>query len=134
MLNTEELKKGLQQCTGTTQYFRHSLSRLQYTEGIQYLAKNAECYWLIDAIASYQHQLIKKESLQEFQLWLLVVGNDHEFIKPASHQDAVLTCWEDTPKAGDKPVVRQNIPFTDFPLPEMKLYVQELILMLPDEN
>src|SRR6476660_347578 len=107
MLDAQQLQTRLQHCTGTTQYFRHSLSKLRYTEGIQYLAKNAECYWLIDAIASYQHQLIKKESLQEFQLWLLIVGNDHEFIKPASNHDAVLTCWEDAPQAGTEPVIRQ---------------------------
>jgi hypothetical protein len=65
---------------------------------------------------------------------LLIIGNEHEFIKPANNHCAFLTCWEDTPKTGDKPVIRQNIPFTDFPLPEIKLYVQESILMLPDDN
>lgn len=134
MLDAQKLQTGLQHCTGTTQYFKHSFGKLCYTDGIQYLAKNAECYWLVDAIASYQHQLVKKETLKEFQVWLLSVGNDHEFIKPANNNQAILTCWEDTPKAGDEPVIRQDIPFTDFPLPEIKLYVQELILMLPSEN
>ncbi|MEG4503802.1 hypothetical protein QUA81_13135 [Microcoleus sp. F6_B4] len=133
MLNVEELKKGLQHCTGTTQYFRHPFG-LHHTDGVQYLVKNAECYWLIDAIASYQHQLVKNQNLKEFQVWLLIVGNNHEFLKPTVNNDAVLTCWEDTPEAGTEPVIRQDISFTDFPLPEMKLYVQELILMLPSEN
>ncbi|MEG5170814.1 DUF6876 family protein [Microcoleus sp. B3-D7] len=134
MLDAQQLQIGLQHCTGTTQYFKHSLTKLQYTEGIQYLAENAESYWLIDAIASYQHQLGKKENLKQFQVWLLIVGDDHKIIKSAVNHDAVLTCWEDTPKTGDKPVIRQDIPFTDFPLPEMKLYVKDSILMLPSEN
>jgi hypothetical protein len=61
MLNAQELQTGLQHCTGTSQYFKHPFGCLRYTDGIQYLAKNAECYWLIDAIDSYQPQLINQE-------------------------------------------------------------------------
>jgi hypothetical protein len=55
LLDAETLTQGLQHFCGTEQYFKH-LFGLRYTEGVAYLAKNGECYWLIDAIASHQPQ------------------------------------------------------------------------------
>lgn len=133
MMNPETLLQNLQHFCGSEQYYKHWLG-LCYTDGVNYLAENAQCLWLIDAIASHQPRVQKIPRLRDFQLWFLHVGEAHKFIKPTAGNKAVLTCWEDAPKSGDKPVVRQNIPFTDFPLPEIKLYVRESILMLPDEN
>lgn len=133
MMNAETLLQNLQHFCGTEQYYKHFLG-IRYTDGVKYLAENAQCYWLIDAIASHQPIVNRIQRLREFQLWFLHVGNNHEFIKPASNHCAVLTCWEDSPQAETKPVVRQDILFTDFPLAEIKLYVQETVLMLPDEN
>jgi hypothetical protein len=133
MMDAETLLQNLKQFCGTEQYYKHFLG-IRYTDGVKYLADNAQCFWLIDAIASHQPKVNKIQRLREFQLWFLHVGNAHEFIKPTGHNAAVLTCWEDTPTAETKPVVIQQIPFTDFPLPEIKLYLQEKILLLPDEN
>ena len=133
MMNAETLLQNLQHFCGSEQYYKHWLG-LCYTDGIKYLAENAQCFWLIDAIASHQPTAKKNPRLKEFQLWFLHVGTGHEFIKPKAGNAAVLTCWEDTPKAESKPVIIQQIPFTDFPLPEIKLYLQEKILLLPDEN
>ena len=131
MLNKEELSKLLAHCVGTDDYHKHLLGML-YTDGVKELAENAECYWLLDAIASYQPKLRQNPRLRDFQLWLLVVGNEHEFLKPK--HDAVLTCWEDTPVLGVKPAVIQEIEFTDFPLPEIKLYLENGVLFLPSER
>ena len=133
MMNAETLLQNLQHFCGSEQYYKHWLG-LCYTDGIKYLAENAQCFWLIDAIASHQPTANKNQRLREFQLWFLHVGNAHEFIKPKAGNAAVLTCWEDTPKAESKPVIIQQIPFTDFPLKEIKLYLKEKILLLPDEN
>ena len=132
-MDAETLLQNLKQFCGTEQYYKHWLG-LCYTDGIKYLAENAQCFWLIDAIASHQPTAKKNPRLKEFQLWFLHVGRGHEFIKPKAGNAAVLTCWEDTPKAESKPVIIQQIPFTDFPLKEIKLYLQEKILLLPDEN
>ena len=127
----------LSQFTGTETWYRH-FTGLLYTDGIQYLAEQAEAYWLIDAIASYQHQLKRDEYLADFQLWVLsVVGEgerDYPFLLPEGNHKAVLTCWSDTPKEGVKPAVIQQIEYTDFPLIEIKLYVSEGVLLLPSEN
>ena len=133
-----DLQQSLKQFTGTDNYYKHLLG-LHYTDGIKYLAEKAQCYWLLDVIASHQtKRLLADEMLRDlwlrhasYQLWLLVVGNDHEFIKPK--YQAVVTCWQDTPNAGIKPAVRQDIEFTDFPLSEIKLYLCHGALMLPSE-
>jgi hypothetical protein len=72
--------------------------------------------------------------LRDFQLWLLVVGDSHEFIKPEARNMAVLTCWEDTPVLGVKPAVSQEFLFTDFPMSEIKIYLENKVLLLPDER
>ncbi|MGD1871569.1 MAG: DUF6876 family protein [Mastigocoleus sp.] len=93
---------------------------LKYTEGIQYLAQEANCYWLLDAIASHQTQeLLSNPQLREFQIWHLRVEEN----------SGVLICEWDT----NQEVLRQEIEYTDFPLSHIKLYLVEKVLMLPNE-
>jgi hypothetical protein len=56
MLDSATLLSHLAHCIGTANDYRHWLG-LRYTDGIKTLAEGAECYWLMDAIASYQPQL-----------------------------------------------------------------------------
>lgn len=58
--------------------------------------------------------------LQEIQFWKLTVHED---------RSATLICERDQ---GDV-AIEQQIPFTDFPLAEIKLYLQEGVLLLPSE-
>jgi hypothetical protein len=65
--------------TGSEQFYRHSMVKnFTYTEGVKYLAEEAEAYWLIDAIASYQPKLQKIEMARYFQLWYLTNRCDDE--------------------------------------------------------
>lgn len=133
MISASELLQSLDHFTGTENYYRHLLG-IHYTDGVKFLAEKAECFWLIDVIASHQtRKLLTDVMLRDFQLWLLVVGDSHEFIKPKPNYKAVITCWRDTPNIGIKPPVRQDIEFTDFPLSEIKLYLCQGVLMLPSE-
>jgi hypothetical protein len=111
----------LQQFTGSETLYKHWLE-LHFTQGVKYLADQAQCYWLLDAIGSYQPQLKADAELRFFQVWQLLVDN----------HSALLTCWPDTPGQG-KPCLSQPIEFTNFPLPEIKLFWSEGILMLPRE-
>ena len=44
------LKRALDQFTGSEVVYRHPLSRrIRYTEGVQYLAEMAQCFWYLDA-------------------------------------------------------------------------------------
>jgi len=103
----------LSQFTGTEHYYNHWLG-IKLTDGVKYLAERAKAYWLIDAIASYHRK-------EPFQVWEL---------KVLPSKEAVLTMVEDS----DQPVlVKQDIPFTDFPLTGIKLYLIDSILLLPSE-
>jgi hypothetical protein len=113
MLDAETLKNNLEHFCGSEQLHRNLLG-IRYTHGVKYLAQNSKCYWLIDAIASHQPNVRKIQSLREFKLWFLHVGDSHEFIKPKGKNKAVLTCWEDTPTSGTKAAVIQHIKYTAF--------------------
>ena len=117
-----EIEQGLAQFSGTEEYHKFSpLSRLVATDGVKWLAESAEAYWLLDAIASYQQKCSKDAMLRDFQAWTLTVKDG----------TATLKCERDT---GDKKPIRQEIEYTDFPLDEVKLYVENGVVMLPNER
>jgi hypothetical protein len=110
----------LAQFTGTTQWYQHWLRQFTYTDGVKFLAEKADAYWLVDAIASYQPQLLHDPMLKDFQIWRLIVNED---------KSARLVCERDT----DDVVVTQNMRYADFPLTEVKLYLAGGVLMLTSE-
>ena len=75
-MDAETLLQNLQLFCGTEQYYKHFLG-IRYTDGVKYLAENAQCYCLIDAIASHQPIVNRIHRLTEFQLWFLHVGTAH---------------------------------------------------------
>jgi hypothetical protein len=120
-----ELKSELEMFTGTEDY--HCCNALwsrdfKVTDGVKFLAEEAGAYWLLDIIAFAQQETVIKNSqvLKQFQLWELEVREN---------KTAKITCGYDT----EKPVWSQEIPFTDFPLDEIKLYVCHNFLMLTSE-
>jgi len=110
-----ELSQGLLQFTGTENYYKHWVGNYVYTDGVKFLADKAGAYWLIDAIFSYRRK-------EPFQVWELAVDTPRN--------KALLTMREDTKYP---PKVRQEIPFTDFPLDYIKLYLIDNVLLLPSE-
>jgi hypothetical protein len=130
MMNAQEIIEVLPNFKATTDYYRSSAlaKDIYHTDGVQWLADVARCYWLIDAIAS--HQFNVRVSGEPFQIWTLKVEN----------RKGILICGDgdDTP-----PVVTQEIPYTDFPLDEITLFLEDgsldgenihRILMLPSER
>lgn len=120
-MNTKTLTQAdLAQFIGSEHWYRHTLNRaMLYTEGAQYLAEHGGAYWLLDAIAiSNRHE--KAVAAEEFQVWTLTVN---------SNRTATLCCGDGNGKA----VYRQEIEFTDFPLPEVKLYCCGNTILLPSE-
>jgi hypothetical protein len=135
MITAAELQQELGRCSGTENYYSVLFSKMVYTDGIKLLADRAGAYWLIDVIASYQQQCDRDEILRDFQVWYLV-RPESELIPHLSHEHkngCIITCWCDTPKEGDRPSIRQDVPLTDFPLTDIKLYVCDGVLMLPSE-
>lgn len=109
----------LSQFIGTEHWYQHGLVRsITYTDGAKYVADNGGAYWLLDEIALAQKFSAAVKS-EPFQLWKLTV----------SDRKGVLTCDD-----GDgKVVYTKQIPFTDFPLPEIKFYFTDNVILLPSE-
>jgi len=104
--------------TGSETVFRHWTRRLVYTEGVQDLANRAKAYWLIDLVASWMKDPNLKD--EDFVVWKLTVKAD-------------LTASAAAEDGDGRELVRQNIPFTDFPLEEITLYLANGTLLLTSE-
>ena len=111
-----DLEAELGQFHGTTQYYR-DFTGLLFTDGVKYLADNAKCYWLIDLVGSYQPQL----RTTPFQVWSLELRDD---------KSALVTMIEDT---GQPIKIKQEIPFTDFPLTEFEFFCIDNVMLLKSE-
>lgn len=113
-----KLRAELANFTGTEGYHYLSfMKRLKSTDGVAYLAEKAQAYWLIDVIESHYPTVKDKD---------FIVAT----LTRLGKSKAVFEMKEDT----DAPVlVRQNIPYTDFPLSSIKFYIVNGVLMLPSE-
>lgn len=100
--------------------YKHPLGIL-YTPGIKHLCERFACWWLADAIGSYQPFAPAKD--EEFQVWKLVVHPGH-----------VATLTMDDGNGHE--LVRQDIEFADLEACEIELYCVgpgERVLLLPIE-
>jgi len=110
----------LLQFTGTEQWHRHGIVRdVLFTDGAKYVADQAGAYWLLDEIALAQRGS-NCVAAEAFQLWKLTVNPDHT---------ATLSCEDGNGNA----VYSKEIPYTDFPLPEIALYFTDGVILLPSE-
>jgi hypothetical protein len=120
------------QFTGDLTRYRHPLNPLViYTPGVHYVAEAGKAYWLIDAVASYfgheeMNRAIRDDArLASLQFWRLDVQGDA----------ATLTARADS---GETPFIRQEIPYTDFPLPSIDIWAGfdgvRWTLYLPSEH
>ena len=108
------------QFTGSEAFYQYGLKgEMLFTDGVKYVADTARAYWLLDEITLAQR--FKREvAAEEFQLWILVVAED---------RTAMLTCDD-----GNGHIVHsKQIPYTDFPIGGIKLYVCNGVIMLPSE-
>ncbi len=155
-ITKEELESNLAGFTGTESYTRmkYPWANLLLTDGVAYLCENAKCYWLLDVIASYQPNQLRK---CEFQVWTLTVAIEdvpatREFtrtnlaygcteisnrkIAPVKKGSAVVSCSD----GNNHTLVEQHIDSTDFPLSEIHLYAERteypepgIVVMLTSE-
>lgn len=125
--NIENLGHELEMFHGSDRFFRTSsfTKRYSHTEGINYLAKNAGCYWLLDIVTSTYH-LLREES---FQLW-----------KVEKQGEGVKVICED---GRDNILYEQDVEYSDFPLDSFSFYCElgslngidlQFIIMLKGER
>ena len=91
-------------------------------------------FWLVDAVASYQGE--KVLARHPFQVWKLIVTESDD-----GSRSARLVC---TNGNNEKPIVEQEIEYTDFQLDEVQMYAsvepvdetgrnKRVIILLPSE-
>ena len=109
----------LTQFTGTERYYRISRRHL-LTDGTKYLAEHAECFWMMDAIASHLSEIGTRD-------WFVQVK--------VTVQNSRATMIYDDGNGNEH--ARQEIPYTDFPLQMITLYScwdgEHWVIMLPSE-
>ena len=103
------------------------------TDGALHVAEHGGtngAFWLMQAVASHLPAVLRKGGERAcFQLWRLSVHED---------KSALLTCQLDT---GEPLLAQQRIEYTDFDVPDFKLYVGQQpsengtlwVIMLPSE-
>lgn len=112
--------------------YRHAFNRaVIYTEGVQFVAERGGAYWLIDEIAihldssAFRKAAARDDRIGLIHFWKLAVNAD---------RSAELTARADSP---DEPFIREQIPFTDFPLDEADIWAahdtENWVLLLPSE-
>jgi hypothetical protein len=105
---------------GSEEFYRHGLvPSVIFTEGAKYVADTAGAHWLLDSIALHG-TMAPTVRVEEFQVWKLVLGEGNS---------ATLSCGD----GNENVVFAEDIPFTDFPLPEFTLWMVHKTIMLPSE-
>lgn len=119
-----KLELDLERFTGTTDYYKLTNS-VYLTDGTKYLADQANCYWLMDVIASHLAMV------RTYETFLVAVLHKNE------KGEALFELVDDVPYR--KRWARQEIEWTDFPLSEIKLYIGRVsetayAIYLPSEH
>lgn len=116
-MNKQKLLNELNQFYGTQKYYRHF--NLLLTEGVYFLANEADCFWLMDIIFSYTSNF-KEEDFITCQL--TVKNSKGKVVFDDGNNNKLLS---------------QKISYTDFPLDKIKLYItkyeSQFVVMLPGE-
>jgi len=138
----KKLEHELAYFSGTEKWYRHGgfwRHEILLTDGVMHLAENGgrnrgTAFWLMDAIASYQGEKVLRR--HPFQVWKLTVKEIE-----GQSRCARLVCANGN---NDKPIVEQQIEYTDFLLDEIQLYAsvepvdqtgkkKRVIILLPSE-
>jgi len=122
MKTQSEIKNLRASFAGTEELHRHWLPGVTFTDGVRAMAEECEAYWLLDVIVSHQCDSRSRSKIpdQAFQVWTLKVedGRGKVFVDDGN---------------GCEPVLMQAIPFTDYPLDEIKIWFVNGTMMLPSE-
>ncbi len=125
MLNRDEIEASLPNFTGTTQWYP-MYPGILLTDGAKWLAESAGCYWLYDIIWSIKKPILDRDSFAVVKL--VVTGSEADVTVEDGNDNVLYT---------------QHIEYTDFPLPEITLFVADgdggafdnptKVIMLPSE-
>ena len=118
------ITENLQHFHGSEVLYRIPLIRTLYTEGIQYLAQAADCFWLVTDCSVIGRSLMGKSSFISIDFKM-----HDEREKEETGYAASITYGD-----GNGSVFEvQRYHVTDFPLEKLRLYFVNGTLLLPSE-
>jgi hypothetical protein len=108
--------------TGSEHWYRHWANRkILFTDGAEHVAKAGGACWLLDIIAIEQN-CNKTVAAEEFQAWTLKV----DLVRHTGR----ITCDD----GNGRTVFTKEIAFTDFPVAEITLWLENNTIYLPSER
>ena len=119
-----EILEGLQHFHGSEMYYQIPLIRTRFTNGLQYLAQVAECFWLITDTSVIAKSLLDRSYFITIDFKRL----------SKEEQDSTGYEAEIIYSDGNGTILETHrYHVTDFPLDELRLYFVDDTLMLPSE-
>jgi hypothetical protein len=118
----EKFRDDLNSHIGTSAYRR--IGRLYYTDGMKYLAREAESEWLLNMLRSYVPKIMEKmrqEGLAKHTATLSVEETKGTFRLFDRWLPDPEVVWGGSPDVA--PYQSQHIPYTDFPLKQIKVVI-----------
>lgn len=119
-INASQLEQELGNFTGTEYHYRIRPNLLG-TDGVKYLAEQAECFWLLDLY--WSHLLSINHNTNPFTVLKMTVQKSSAYVAIEDGNDNVLAS--------------QFVEYTDFPLASITLYgcwsERDWVLMLTSE-
>ena len=117
-MNPKSLLANLSQFIGTEKYYRITNKHL-LTDGTKYLAEEAQCFWLMTAIASHL-----SPHIDDYFVCATLKVKENSAVLTLDNGNGFI-------------FATQDIEYTDFPLEEIKIFCcfdgMYWILMLPSE-
>ncbi len=123
-MNPQELKARLAAFSGTESFYKIPLLNTVITDGIQYLANKANCFWLVTDASVVAKSLMNRSSF-------ITV----DFKKLSTKKQKVLgyAAVIEYSDGNDTILETQKYHLTDFPLETIRLFFTNNTLMLPSE-
>lgn len=119
MTDINELKNQLSQFMGGDTPYRHNLIRtFNYTSGTRYFARQAGAYWFLDICAT---EIFRLSRVEPFIKIVLNVTDKKE---------ATITADD----GNGNVIYTRSIDYTDCPEGEWKFYIENGLMMLPNER
>ena len=121
---SKQLLEQLQGFCGSTTCFKIPLVKARYTEGVKYLAEQAQCHWLITDTAVVCKSLKNKSTFI-----VILFKRNSTSVQERTHKEAKITYAD----GNGTILLEEEYEYTDFPLDELRLFFVDDMLMLPNE-
>jgi len=123
-IEVQELRNNLAAFCGTESFYKIPLLNTVITDGIQYLADKANCFWLVTDASVIAKSLMDRSPF---------VTVDFKKLSPEMQEALGYAAIIEYSDGNDTILETHKYQITDFPLAEIRLFFTNNTLMLPSE-